>query len=84
MTTTTLLGSLKIKPTKMSKANNVKREELRLSLARSLGAWLDSQEDGLEMWIGEDLSAHMANAAFAVMEGIRDAQDYLEENGLIE
>lgn len=61
--------------------------KLKASLAEAIDAWMANNQgliDELDMWFGESLHEHMANAAFNVLAAQKDVQFYLKQQGLIE
>lgn len=57
---------------------------IKLKLLESMESFLESEteEDNNYGWIPHDLSALMANAAFAVIEAVNATNSYIEENDL--
>lgn len=60
--------------------NKHQENKLRVSLSESLENWWEALEADLP-WIGQDVLEYMADAALAVLLGIANTQDYLEEEG---
>lgn len=68
--------------------NDVRRINLLSSLTTAMSDWLekvgDDEKTALAMpWLGDSAAACMAHAAFAVLVGIGDAQDYMSNEGML-
>lgn len=66
--------------------NRIKEQSLKNSLTTAIQNWIENG-DGMPLdlgcYVGEDLAEIMASAAFAVLRGIVDAQEYLTQNDML-
>lgn len=66
--------------------NRQTEEELKVSLTRIIQRWLESDDAGdrTDMpYLGAGAAEAMASAALAVLRGIADAQEHLEQEGML-
>lgn len=61
------------------------RKLLQASLVEAMERWLDevAEKVSVPCYIGDNTTSLMADAAFAVLMGITDAQAYLEAEGML-
>lgn len=58
------------------------KRRMKQSLFEAIEKWCDSVAEDSQIYWGEKTTGLMADAAFAVVEGVADIQDYLERNGM--
>lgn len=64
--------------------DDVEKIDLLNSLTKAMGDWIEKAGNDADLpWLGASAAACMAHAAFAVIVGISDAQDYLADEGML-